>query len=113
LGTEPLVPTEYKAFWAPTAHLEALVKTNLLSLPGIGPEFLGSLACNLVTVPIMVPHIERKCNPYNFKACKKSSVHYTVYRKFNRNSPMGGIRVQGSVKYILGRISSIQSILPK
>lgn len=29
LGTEPLVPTEYKAVWAPRAYLEALVMTNL------------------------------------------------------------------------------------
>jgi hypothetical protein len=60
-----------------------------LTLPGSGPQFLGSLACNLVTVPIMVPHTERKCTAWNFKAHRKSSVHYTVYRKFNRISLMG------------------------
>jgi hypothetical protein len=49
-----------------------------LSLPGSGPQFLGSLACNLVIVPIMVLNTERKCTACNFKAHRKSSVHYTV-----------------------------------
>jgi hypothetical protein len=32
----------------------------------------------VITVRIIVSHSERKCNAYNFKTCRKSSVHYTA-----------------------------------
>jgi hypothetical protein len=73
--------------WAPTGHLDALAKTNLLSLQGSGLQFLGSLACNLDTVPIIVPDIERKRIACNFKARRKKVLYTTQHKESSKEIP--------------------------